>query len=317
LDHVENWLKEAWNLQVDLLCCHDQLTGALLNDYQFFHDLSQRRQEDRERQIQAIATTHATMVASTTQSMWDQVQKQCIQTTSNLLKEGYITQDQVTEMDPSVIQSIPSVAIWTVLIASCSSHHPVGPKEIRWEVDGTVCKQETHVTNDPIARFLWPMVMDLKHFLSTTNSADTFSPDNIQIVTALLCSNAEVNTPRVEQSLLLRTNLDSTQQQHNNQIRVRITALVLALLRVRPFQERMNDIFMHDYGPIRIMDYPEDVGASCKESDSDKSPATPRASDATGIFGDMGQTDQDTNLGTRTGLSTTYGSITETDEFRA
>lgn len=301
-DHIEDWLTQVWNLQLDLICCHDVFTGSLMDEYQFFRDLIQWREEERQRQLQEILATHAALVAARNQnspSLWDQVQKQCIRTTSKLLQDGCITQDQVADMDPSAIQSIPSVAIWTVLIESCSSKNPVGPKEIRWEVDGTVCNRDYHFTDDQVARFLWPMVMDLKQFLSTTPT-DAFSPDNVQVVTAMLCSNAEVNTPRVEQLLLRSSALDPAMQQCNNEIRAQITALVLALLRVGPYQGRMTHIFTHDYGTFPILDHGEDDEESRGQEFSV----------------DTTQTGQRFNHGNQAESSSTNGSITETDEFR-
>jgi len=70
---------------------------------------------------------------------------------------------------------------------------------------------------------------------------------NIRVLTAMLCASSVSETDE------LKAFLKEKVEQHksyaiNNQIRTNINNLTLAILRVKPYQDRMASIFGYDYG---------------------------------------------------------------------
>ncbi|CAJ1955922.1 unnamed protein product [Cylindrotheca closterium] len=94
---------------------------------------------------------------------WDRFASQCIQSTSELLANGFLDFDSVEGMDPSCVQSIPSVAVVTILMDSLQKQ---GLKrgDIYWKVDESVCEVKGRAPLDNISALLWPMVLDLYSF---------------------------------------------------------------------------------------------------------------------------------------------------------
>ena len=100
----------ACQVLLEIITDHDQITGNFCGDFVFFkdwkpptHERNQRRNEGHDgstiERREAVA------------SYWDRFVSQCISTTASLTEEGWVALDDIQSMDPSVIQSIPGVAI--------------------------------------------------------------------------------------------------------------------------------------------------------------------------------------------------------------
>lgn len=235
---------------------------------------------------------------------WDKFSSQCILSTSELLGRGFLECDAIEGMDPACVQSIPSVAVLTVVLDTMlhednngdggnddntrerrqrnrRSSSVLQPGDIYWKVDGTVCKAKGRALLDNVARLLWPMVLDIQLFLAqhektfggakeANDKTDDGSSVSARIVMqALLCdnhdgdkkdddddddNNSKNNNNIQHQSCnsAIRMALGASKQSEEqaalcNQLRTKIIRLVLALLRVKPFQRRMGRIFQHPY----------------------------------------------------------------------
>lgn len=244
----------------------------MLREYLLFSKWGRRHEEEiHRRQDVTHLSSHPTASSPTSPptNFWDEFLSQCISTTNTLLKDGYITHDQVENMDPAVIQSIPSVTLWKIIVESVSStndHHCEG-KGLRRDHIGDTIFNKKHQMNDPIVNHLSPTFRDLQRFVHAARE-EAVAPGNVEVLIALLCSNAQVETPNI-QSMLNHVTLPPSTQRLNMLIRVKITSLVLALLRVRPYQDRMKEIFTHDYNNLSIIDLDDSTASKVLNSLSD------------------------------------------------
>ena len=180
---------------------------------------------------------------------WDRFANQCIRSTSGLLAMKWITLDDVKSMDPSVIQAIPAVAILEVLRDTVMADE-TKDDDIWWTIDDTLCKGEDRPQLENVAAFLLPRVVQIKRSLSKKTKKVLCEAPNIKIITAMLCSNTDDTTDTLEEFITAQ-NISGTSQPHcvaNKHIRSKLIELSLAILQVKPFQDRMAVIF--DYGYI-------------------------------------------------------------------
>lgn len=211
---------------------------------------------------------------------WDRFASQCVQSTAELLQNGFLDYDSIEGMDPSCVQSIPSVAVFTILMDSLQKEG-LKQGDIYWKVDETVCPAKGRAQLDNIASLLWPMVLDVLYFMKKHNKALLNNQESQQIfaMQALLCDNHDSD----ESTEAIRKVLDLTSEKQkalNNQLRTKISRLVLAILRVRPFQERMEKIFEYKYEkPNKTVDdleaQPLDDKASADETSPEKVETSP------------------------------------------
>ncbi|KAL3936669.1 MAG: hypothetical protein SGBAC_008066 [Bacillariaceae sp.] len=178
---------------------------------------------------------------------WDRFASQCIQSTAELLANGFLDFDSVEGMDPSSVQSIPSVAVFAILMDSLQKEG-LKKGDIYWKVDETLCKARGRATLDNIAALLWPMVVDLQNFLKAHKKTLMKQEEKqAMAIQALLCDNHDSDESSEAIRNVLAT-ISDKQGALNNQLRTKISRLVLAILRVRPFQQRMEKIFGYNYG---------------------------------------------------------------------
>jgi len=146
------------------------------------------------------------------------------------------------------MQSIPSVAVFETIIDSLQKEGLKGG-DIYWKVDETVCEAKGRAPLDNIACLLWPMVSDLQNFVKK-HKMGLLGLHQKQILImpmqALLCDyhGADDSTEAIKSVFGMTT---KRQVVLNNQLRTKISRLVLAILSVRPFQERMEKIFECKY----------------------------------------------------------------------
>jgi len=210
-----------------------------LHENQAFHVPDQRQEPGRRQQQQAAS--------------WDRFMTQCIRTTASLIESGMLCLEDIIETEPSAIQSIPSVAIWTILSESVMSEDSriESPEDILWSVDGTICRKKDRSRDDSVLSHLWPMIMHIRTTLEANKHMLVGSPSAVDgtnlMMVALLCSNTE--SERASVAAIINQPMDSARTAVYRQIRNEITELVFALLRVRLYQERMERIFTQDYTP--------------------------------------------------------------------
>lgn len=180
---------------------------------------------------------------------WDRFARQCVQTTANLLESQWITMENVKNMEPSLLQAIPAVAILTILVDTLNEGDALEPEDIMWKVDGTMCKKKDRPPLDNVAQLLWPKVMQAKRQLDNSKQ-NLASPENVRILTALLCANTDETTDELKAFVKAEKADINTHPQYvaNGRVRAPLVDLSLAILRVKPFQDRMTQIFDHAYG---------------------------------------------------------------------
>lgn len=169
---------------------------------------------------------------------WDRFSSQCVSTKSELLQKGWISAQDVEELEPAIIQSIPAVAILTIIVDSIQDK-TLKDGDIKWSIDGCVCKEVDRKLDDAITECLWPMVRSIQRLL-LLKEKKVLLEDNIELLRAMLCANSEKENEDVKRVLQ-----GDGEEMHviNNQIRTKINSLVLAILRVKPYQQRMDSIF--------------------------------------------------------------------------
>ena len=127
---------------------------------------------------------------------------QCMRTTSRLLESGMLRPEDIIETEPSAIQSIPSVAIWTILWESVMTEDSriKNVEDFLWSVDGTICRKKDRPRDDPVLRHLWPMIMQIRTTLEANKPTLAGPPPAPAVadlyMVALLCSNTSQNEHR-------------------------------------------------------------------------------------------------------------------------
>eukprot|EP00584_Thalassiosira_punctigera_P018126 CAMPEP_0172571278 /NCGR_PEP_ID=MMETSP1067-20121228/130719_1 /TAXON_ID=265564 ORGANISM="Thalassiosira punctigera, Strain Tpunct2005C2" /NCGR_SAMPLE_ID=MMETSP1067 /ASSEMBLY_ACC=CAM_ASM_000444 /LENGTH=610 /DNA_ID=CAMNT_0013363565 /DNA_START=426 /DNA_END=2258 /DNA_ORIENTATION=- len=176
------------------------------------------------------------------QLYWDRFVSQCICTAASLLEEGLVQLEDIQGLEPSAIQSIPAVAILNVLTDSIKDK-TTKRGDLKWNIDGTVCKESDRTVQAGIARQLWPMVSSIECLLRN-KQASTLTCENLEVLTSMLVAN---NESEPETTTKILAGADPKNHSLNNTVRTMINRMVLAILRVRPYQDRMNKIFTHGY----------------------------------------------------------------------
>ena len=106
-----------------------------------------------------------------------------------------------------------------------------------------MCGESARLVGDGVKDHLWPMVRDIKSLL-LSNQTKVLTEENLQVLTAMLCSNSDDDTDKSKQ---IMATAPEANRALNNTIRTKINRLVLAILRVKPYQERMQLIYTHKY----------------------------------------------------------------------
>jgi hypothetical protein len=255
----------AWNVQFELIWQYDELTGHMCNmrDFKVFPCLSafaptsddpgafQVHHSTREGAASALPERKI----CTMDAYWDRFVSQCISTTSMLLQDGFITLEEVEGLEPSAIQCIPAMAVLTILIDSVTDEENPLPKDgLKWNIDGTICKGRDGLhENDRIAHHLWPSIVATKTMLQT-NKQQVLTPYNIPVLTAMLCSDKEQATAKVRSILNGAAIGNEETQEINKTLRTSINRLAMSLLRVKPYQSRMDQIFTFQYDHIETVE---------------------------------------------------------------
>lgn len=176
---------------------------------------------------------------------WDRLVSQCIKTTSDLLRTGWIAPGDVQSLDPAVIQSIPGVAVLTIP-ADTVREKDLDEEDIKWNVDGTVCKRKDRPVNDGIVNLLWPLAFEVKKMLAA-NDCKLAGSDNVRAISAMICSNGEEDTDVLQKFMEEEKAGRDQSYKSNNKIRTKINELVSRICRTKPYQDRMESIFSFDF----------------------------------------------------------------------
>jgi hypothetical protein len=176
---------------------------------------------------------------------WDRFISQGVETTSALIEANWITLENVQNVDPSVVQSIPAVTVLTIL-ADSINEEGLEEEELKWMIDGTVCKKKDIPLKDGITSCVWPMAFEVKRML-LANKKEHAEKENIELLKGMLCANNEQDTDELTTFLKANKDLGVKHLDKNKKIRTKINALVLAILRVKPYRDRMSRIHTHGY----------------------------------------------------------------------
>jgi hypothetical protein len=191
------------------------------------------------------------------EAYWDRFASQCIRSTSYLLAKNWISLEDVQCMEPSAIQAIPAVAILDILVDTIQDDADTEKGDILWKIDGTLCKSKDRPPLERVAAFFWPKVMEAKRLLSSkkVNKKAILSETlNANILTAMICSNTDERTDSLEAFVKAQKIGEDGQPNAaaNKHIRAKLVELSLAILRVKPFQDRMTSIFEPFQGDSKI-----------------------------------------------------------------
>jgi len=115
--------------------------------------------------------------------------------------------------------------------------------DLYWQVDGTVCRDCSNLAhNDAIACNLWPTIQDLMKILRH-NKEEVVARRELMV--ARLCSVGPETSQAVHSILKSEdSNLTPRWIQHTRSM---LTNLVLVILRLRPYQQRMSSIYSEKY----------------------------------------------------------------------
>jgi len=171
---------------------------------------------------------------------WDLFTSRCIKETSALIQKKWILKDDVAAVDPSIVMSVPAVAALAILVDSVKSENE-DKEAIVWG-DEIVCTSSTRPKRDNIINLLWPRIIEIKKRLK--KKPGLVEDANVQIITAKICSNQDVQTEQLDQ--FLEGNEDNNSKE-NNDIRNKLIDLSLSLSRVGPMTGRLNKIVSHNY----------------------------------------------------------------------
>lgn len=178
---------------------------------------------------------------------WDRFATQCIETTADLLLEGWIRLEDVESMDTSVLQAVPAIALLTILSDSVNDPRATTAEYISWTIDGTRCEGVDKEQLDNIAALLWPKVIEAKHNLHWGRKKKALAQEtNVQMLAAMLCSNTDEPTDTLE-AFLQDHEEDPRNRSGNRRLRSQLTELSLMILQVHPFQQRMQWIHSYNY----------------------------------------------------------------------
>lgn len=240
--------RTAWMVQFEFIGRHDEWIGdafcgehRLLAKWTIFTRSRLIRPNAPDHDARRLAVSNGAPISSEV-SYWDRFVSQCIHTTSDLLKRQIIDGTDVQGMAPAAILSIPAVAILTVLVDSVQDPE-LGRDDIKWNIDGSICKGREHPANDGIEELMWPMVVDIMRDLKRYES-NILTASNVEVIQAMLCDNTE---RRNESILRVLDEADPKNHAMNNRIRTKINSLALSMLRVRPYQSKMMSIFSYTY----------------------------------------------------------------------
>jgi hypothetical protein len=231
----------------------DEWDFFCLGDFRLFICLRDDLDEERRRQNhRGASNNHNNYEARRkfSEAYWGRFESQCIRSTSDLLAKRWISLEDVQCMEPSVMQAIPAVAILHILVDTVQDTE-ARKDDILWKIDGTLCKCKDRPPLDNVAAFFWPKVMETKRLLSKkTNKQMVLSEvQNANILAAMLCSNTDKTTDSL-QAFVKAQKVDENGQPHsaaNRHIRAKLVELSLAILQVKPFQDRMTAIFEYGY----------------------------------------------------------------------
>lgn len=225
----------TWEIPMEIILDQDDATRHF-SGFAFFKDTSFERNRSTE------TSTNGSGKENSIATYWDRLASQSIQTTATLMEQGWISLDDVQAMEPAVIQSIPAVAILQVLSDSVNEKG-LKDGDLKWSIDGTICKQNARPVGDGILNHLWPMVRDLKRTLQV-NKKTALAAENLKVLTVMICANNEKENKNIQSVL---DQASPANRALNNDIRTKINRLVLAILRVKPYQDRMSSILTHEY----------------------------------------------------------------------
>jgi len=174
---------------------------------------------------------------------WDIFISRCIKECANLIQKNWILKDDVESVDPSIVMSVPAVAALSILTDSAKSDNE-DKEAIVW-AEGVVCTSSSRPRQDNIVNLLWPRVMEIKKTLKKNPAL--LEEGNVDIITANICSNQDVQTDELNAFL---EGLEDNNSTLNNHIRSKLIDLSLSLSRVRPMSDRLNKIISHDYEDV-------------------------------------------------------------------
>lgn len=191
---------------------------------------------------------------------WDLFTSRCIKETAALIQKKWILKDDVEAVDPSIVMSVPAVAVLSILVDSVKSGNE-DKEAIVWG-DDIVCTSSTRRKRDNILNLLWPRILEIKESLN--KKPGLVEEENVDILTANICSNQDEQTDQLNEFFEGCEDNNSTE---NKDIRNKLIDLSLSLSRVRPMTDRLNKIVSHHYEEII---QPSQVGEDNSSTDTKK-----------------------------------------------
>eukprot|EP00565_Helicotheca_tamesis_P000468 CAMPEP_0185723392 /NCGR_PEP_ID=MMETSP1171-20130828/250_1 /TAXON_ID=374046 /ORGANISM="Helicotheca tamensis, Strain CCMP826" /LENGTH=557 /DNA_ID=CAMNT_0028391091 /DNA_START=393 /DNA_END=2067 /DNA_ORIENTATION=+ len=244
--YLEYGYKAALYEPLEVLRTVDEVSGFLCGEWLVYKECLFEENPFATSERPRIQTESNSEARSRAGLYWDRFISQCIRTTSTLLETRWITLDNVEDIDPSVVQSIPAVAILTILADSVNENR-LEKEGLKWSIDGTVCKKCDVPLSDGITSCLWPKVAKLKRLL-LANKKHLESENSIELLKAMLCANSEEDTKELSDFLRQSSELVKKNGSKNNEIQSKVIDLVFAISRVKPYRDRMSQIFSNEYG---------------------------------------------------------------------
>lgn len=238
--------RDAFYEQIRMLCRADEITSYFCFEWSIYTCLKIIPEYPENEENFANHQTNERMEDEKKSELyWDRFVSQSIKTTAMLVEKKWISLENVQGLDPSVVQSIPSVALLTILSDSVNEEG-LSKEDIKWTIDGTICKKHERPKYDDVASTLLPMILEIKQMLKS-HKQESAKAENIQLIMAMLCSNGEVDPEALTVFMKENNNPNEESYTTNNQIRTNVINVVMAILRVKPYQERMKNIYTHEY----------------------------------------------------------------------
>ena len=147
----------------------------------------------------------------------------------------WLDQDDVTAAMPNILTSIPAMAVLKIM--NISAERSPGEEVIHWGSgeDEVVCHGYDTDQQDGVAQVFWPKLMNIKCKL------EGLPVQEKEYMMVKLCAVGQEDKPMLEQELTRRMkNLTIERLVEVNRVCSLVNSLVLALLRVREMQDRLN-----------------------------------------------------------------------------
>eukprot|EP00339_Tiarina_fusa_P026013 CAMPEP_0117004680 /NCGR_PEP_ID=MMETSP0472-20121206/5559_1 /TAXON_ID=693140 ORGANISM="Tiarina fusus, Strain LIS" /NCGR_SAMPLE_ID=MMETSP0472 /ASSEMBLY_ACC=CAM_ASM_000603 /LENGTH=600 /DNA_ID=CAMNT_0004705689 /DNA_START=219 /DNA_END=2021 /DNA_ORIENTATION=- len=204
-------------------------------------DEEERRQNRRNNASDNNRTNTYEARRKFSEAYWDRFASQCIRSTSESPRQG-LDFPRGCAVHGTVRHASRKDTVQDV---------DTEKDDILWKIDGTLCKGKNRPPLENVAAFFLPKVMEAKRLLSkkTDKRAVLSETSNANILAAMICSNTDETTDGLKAFINAQKIGEKGQPNEtaNRHIRAKLVELSLAILRVKPFQDRMISIFEYSY----------------------------------------------------------------------